>query len=179
MYLFTVRVSQKAAQVAEGGCGVCVLENARNSTGHNPKQPTVSDPAWTGGLHQILGTLRSFLATAVLRVWAFSPRNLQRCSALLVCEDFNARLSLSYFRPCRAAASVKSLIIHLEWWPYVSRWHSLHMPPEILLTSKQLWTLSRFSVSSLPHSYSKLLLTVVSNPMSLALPPEALIGGDN
>jgi len=41
---------QTLAQFAQRSCGVSILGDIQNSTGHSPEQPVLADPAWAGGL---------------------------------------------------------------------------------------------------------------------------------
>ena len=40
-------------QAAQGGCGVSFSGDIQDPPGHGPVQPTVGDPAWTGGLDKM------------------------------------------------------------------------------------------------------------------------------
>lgn len=43
--LFYCVSGQKQEQIAQNGCGTCILGDVQSLTGHSPGQPTVADPA--------------------------------------------------------------------------------------------------------------------------------------
>ena len=54
--------------VALRGCGVSVLEDTQNLTGHGSEQPALADPAWAGGV-RLDGLKRSVPSNHSHYVW--------------------------------------------------------------------------------------------------------------
>lgn len=75
-----------------------------------------------------------------------------------------SKAACGYLRPCDFAASVQSLIMHLEWWPCVSCWHCL-MNTTWNVTNEQVAVDGEQS-SALPTSSSQLSKTTSGSSFS-------------
>lgn len=103
-----------------------------------------------------------------LRIFPCTLRGREHCHSARI-----SKVTCGYFRPCDFAASVQSLIMHLEWWPYMSCWNRL-MNATWNVTDEQV-AVNGEQGSTLPTSSSQLSKTTSGSSflshVFFALPP--------